>query len=100
MTATQDIPQASTQEAREDFARIVRDAEYGHPTLITRHRETVAVVMHPAAANCPDPDMWQAARAAYDKAITTGLSNAHPVIVEVLAEFGRLLGTYYGEETS
>ena len=41
----QEPAQASTQEARLDFARIVRDAEYGHPTTITRYGKPVARVV-------------------------------------------------------
>ena len=41
----QEPAQASTQEARLDFARIVRDAEYGTPTVITRYGKPVARVV-------------------------------------------------------
>lgn len=98
MTTRTQPAEVTATEFRQDIARIIRDAEYGRPTVITRDRIPVAKVVHPDAASMPHPDLWQAAQEAYDKAITTGLVNAHPVVGRALRAFGELLGAYYGYE--
>jgi antitoxin (DNA-binding transcriptional repressor) of toxin-antitoxin stability system len=88
--------EVTATEFRQNIARIIRDAEYGRPTVITRDRIPVAKVVHPDAANMPHPDLWQAAQEAYDKAITTALVGAHPSVGRALKAFGELLGAHFG----
>jgi antitoxin (DNA-binding transcriptional repressor) of toxin-antitoxin stability system len=87
--------EVSATEFRQDIARILRDAEYGRPTVITRDRIPVAKVVHPDAANMPHPDLWQAAQEAHDALNSCDLSPHSRRILNIL---GTLLGAYYGYE--
>jgi len=91
MTATRVPPEVPIGEARALLADIATAAkEHAATTTLTKRGKPVAQVAPPDAVIVP-ADMWTATQAAYDKAVTTGLSNAHPVIVHVLKELGRLL---------
>jgi antitoxin (DNA-binding transcriptional repressor) of toxin-antitoxin stability system len=97
MTATTVPAELPISEARVILTDVATAAkEHYAETMLTRHGKPVAKVVHPDAATGPHPDVWQAAQEAYDKAITTGLVGAPRAIVNVLAEFGRLLAAHYG----
>jgi prevent-host-death family protein len=99
VTATRVPAELPISEARAILTDIATAAkEHGATTTLTKHGKPYAKVVPLDHPPTPDPEMWRAARDAYDKAITTGLSNANPVIVEVLTEFGRLLNTYFGDQ--
>lgn len=89
--------EVSVTDARPDFARLVRDAEYGAATYdITRHGKTVARLVGPDAGRMPDPDLWQAAQEAYDKALRTAVvGDVHPSVSRALTAFGELLAAHY-----
>lgn len=42
-------------ELQKDYARVIRDAEYGHPTTVTRHGKPVAKVVPPGDSDL-DPE--------------------------------------------
>lgn len=88
--------EVTATDFRQSIARILRDAEYGRPTVITRDRVPVAKVVHPDAATGPPPDMWQAAQEAFDALNTCALSPDSRRILNVL---GALLGAYYGYDS-
>ena len=54
MTAAQETPavEASVTEARDDFARLVRDAEYGRPAVITRNGKPRAYLVPITCGHC------------------------------------------------
>ena len=41
------MDEVTSEEARRNFRRILNDAEYGRPTVVTRYGEPVAVVVDP-----------------------------------------------------
>lgn len=94
MTTTRTAPaEVTATELQRDYARVIRDAEYGHPTTVTRSGKAVAKVVHPDAGVTPDPGLWQAAQEAYDALNACDLS---PDSRRILSVLGILLGAYYG----
>lgn len=98
MTATRVPAALPISEARAILTDIATAAkEHGDETTLTKHGKPYAKVVpldHPTA---PDPAMWRAARDAYNALNTLALSTQSRHILGIL---GRLLDTYYGEETS
>lgn len=87
--------EVTATELQRDYARVIRDAEYGHPTTVTRSGKAVAKVVHPDAGVTPAPDVWQAAQEAYDALNACDLSADSRRILSIL---GTLLRSYYGYE--
>ena len=87
--------EVTATDLRYNIARVLRDAHYGIPTLITNNGEPFAKVVHPDAGVTPHPDVWQAAQKAYD-AVVSGNSGMVRGYAEALDALGALLGAYYG----
>jgi antitoxin (DNA-binding transcriptional repressor) of toxin-antitoxin stability system len=99
MTTRTQPAEVTATEFRQDIARIIRDAEYGRPTVITRDRIPVAKVVHPDAANMPHPDLWQAAQEAFDRLQTAsvpGQPYPFPQNRRVLDALYALLAAHFG----
>jgi prevent-host-death family protein len=99
VTARTAPAEVTATELQRDYARVIRDAEYGHPTTVTRSGKAVAKVVHPDAIVAPAPELWQAAQEAYDALSACHLS---PDSHNILSILGMLLASYYDneEETS
>lgn len=55
MTIREQPREVTATELQKDYARIIRDAEYGHPTTVTRNGKPVAQVVpipQPAEMTC------------------------------------------------
>jgi prevent-host-death family protein len=83
--------EATVTEARDDFARLVRDAEYGRATYaITRHGRTVARLVGPDTGG-PSPAVWGAARADFNAAMVDPKGQYRRAILAL----GNLLRAHY-----
>ncbi|MCO6011531.1 type II toxin-antitoxin system prevent-host-death family antitoxin [Actinoallomurus purpureus] len=88
--------EVSAQQARVDFARLLRDAEYGQPTVITRYGEPVAKLI-PAGGVRPHPQVWADARVALEDA-QAAYDDAPAATRRAIDALGTLLSTYQGGE--
>jgi prevent-host-death family protein len=83
--------EVTATELQKDYARVIRDAEYGHPTTVTRSGKPVAKVVPPdTPANQPTDAQWAAAREKFRQATSDPTQHRQAIIA-----LGDLLNTHY-----